>query len=112
MRRSEAALEWVPEGVSASPTTELDSDRAKRGRKRSAVPPPLMLFQPFAAVSSSNEKTAPDLLPDRGNMLSTESLLRERFRTKDESALSTEGRIAAERRGSSVNKVSNEVAPR
>lgn len=50
MRRSEATLGWVTEGVSASPTTEQDSDRAKRGWKRSAVPPPLMLFHPFAAV--------------------------------------------------------------
>lgn len=65
-RRSEATVEWQTEEVSAAPTTEQESDRAKRGRKRSLVPPPLMLFDSFAPVSSFSEKTASDLLLDRG----------------------------------------------
>lgn len=68
-RRSEAAVEWVTEEVSAAPTTEQDSDRAKRGWKRSSVPPPLMLFHSFAPVSSFSEKTASNLLLDRGKGL-------------------------------------------
>lgn len=74
MRRSEATHEWVTEEVSAMPTTEQDSERAKRGWKRSTVPPPLMLFSFLSRLSSFSEKTASLLLLDRGKMLLTKSL--------------------------------------
>ena len=61
MRHSEATVEWVTEEVSAMPTTEQDSDRAKRGWKRSLVPPPLMLFSFLSRLSSFSEKTASDM---------------------------------------------------